>query len=205
MPLDRLDAAIRRLEVGDIVLTGRRGWAGRLVRFFTRSRWAHVTMVFECVPRGDGSQDVLLVEAVDESVQVHRIEKYARGIEGHIGIKRVPGLSAAERERIRGFFLDALDAPYDKTRLLAFFVGSSIARFLHRAFPTALFSPFIDYEKYVCSSLVQRAYYLGVAAEKRERILFQPIKPTLKHQLEFITPADIAHSANAAWLYKPSR
>jgi hypothetical protein len=60
----------------------------------------------------------------------------------------------------------------------------------------------INVDNFVCSSFTQRAFYLGVSPDKRDRVMFKEGADTnFLYQMEFISPGDIAKSANSEWLY----
>jgi hypothetical protein len=206
-PYKTIQDVLPHLEIADIVLFSTRGNPiSRLIKKKSHSYWSHVALVVDFPSMGAGSRDVLLVEAMDRGIEIHRLERYIRQPEKYrIGIKRVPGLTREERERIRGFFLDAVDTPYDFSRLFTFFLRSKIIRWLGRGALFFLARKLIHPNQFICTTFAQRSFYLGVSEAKRERVLFREDDDAVNflHQMEEITPGHIAQSSRCDWLYNP--
>jgi hypothetical protein len=204
--------ALPHLQVGDFVLVRYnestlfwRGAIGYYIRKAIGSHWNHLGLVFETPDVDPKGRDALIIEGLHKGMEVHRVMRYfEKPGQFDVGIKRFPGLTEAQRERMRGFFLDVLDTPYDYTRLFAFFFrrlfksvfGVKVTEYIkHRV---------INIDQFICSSFAQRALYLALPPNERDRAFFRDDKSlTFLDQLEEITPADIAGSKNTEWLYNP--
>jgi len=199
--------ALPHLKVGDIVLVHSQGFLiSKLIRRLTKSYWSHVALVFEVVPNNSDYPDVLLIEALDQGIEIHRIEHYLRKPKNYdLGIKRIPILNDAEREKFRGYFLDAVDTPYDYTRLFSYLFKNMILRLFGQEILNWFTKRMIDVDQFVCTTFAQRAFYLAVSKEKREKVLMRPKEDRLNFllQMEEITPKDYAVSPNAEWLCNP--
>lgn len=201
----KIEEAIPHLLVGDIILMRyRRGRVYRAIREASRSYWNHAALVFDR-PVVGGHRQTLIIEALPRGIEIHRLEAYvADPATFDIGIKRMKGLTDEERERFRGFFLDAVDTPYDMTRLLAYLFRSAIAKLAGAKRTEYLTRRIINVGNFVCTSFAQRAFWLAAAPNKRDRMLFREDGDlNFLYQLEYITPGDIARSRNTAWLYNP--
>jgi hypothetical protein len=202
-----IQETIPHLQIADIVLVSTRGNViSQLIRKKSQSYWSHVALVIDFPSMGAGSRDVLLVEALDRGIEIHRLDRYVRHPEKYrLGIKRVPRLTSQERERIRGFFLDAVDTPYNFSRLFTFFLRSRIVRLFGRGALFFFARKMINLNKFICTTFAQRSFYLGVSEEKRERVLFRGDDDAVNflHQMEEITPGHIAQSPRCVWLYNP--
>jgi hypothetical protein len=203
----KLDEAVRHLKVGDLVMVNADTVLGSVVRRTTGSHWSHVAIVFDVPDVSSTEHDVLIVEAAWQ-VEIHRLTAYTHEPETYeIGFKRLDFLTDAERERFRGFFLDAVDTPYDTHRLWSFVVESAIAwtKGVNVNYNEA--RKYIDTKNFICTSLAQRAFYLAVSPEKRGRTLFRGQEKGLDflRLMEDISPGHIARSENTSWLYNPHR
>ncbi len=199
------EETIRNLKVGDIVMVSTTGpLISSLVKRFTRSHWSHVALVFD-VPEISGTEhDILLVEAQDSGIEVHRLYTYLRNPDRYeLGFKRFDILTKEERERFRGFFLDAVDTPYDMRRLIGYFLQSLVLWAVGVNIHYKMAKKLINTQNYVCTTFAQRAFYLAVAPHKRSQVLFlsDDNTPNFLLQMEEIKPADVAMSKNAVWLY----
>ncbi len=197
--------AIRGLKVGDIIMVDTKGiLIPRLIQRVTHSCWSHVAMVFDVPPLSGTEHDVLIVESNADGIEIHRLNSYLRSPDKYIlGFKRLKGLTDVERERFRGFFLDAVDTPYDFRRLAAFFLQSVVLWTVGMNIQFTMARKVINTQNYICTTFAQRAFYLAVAPEKRGKILFRSDQdaPNFLHQVEEVSPADVARSKNTVWLY----
>jgi Permuted papain-like amidase enzyme, YaeF/YiiX, C92 family len=204
-----LGAALPNLKIGDIVLVHTEGYLiSKLIRRTTTSYWSHVALVFEVIPNKTGYPDVLLIEALDRGIEIHRIEHYTRKPEKYdLGIRRIPVLNDEERERFRGFFLDAVDTPYDFSRLFTFFTKKILNRVFGPEIVNWITKKIINVDQFVCTTFAQRAFYLAVSQEKRELVLMRKKNKQLNFlfQMEEISPKNYASSKNAIWLLNPHR
>lgn len=202
-----LQDAVRHLRVGDIVLMRKkRGPIAHFIKRTSGSYWSHVALVFHVARISRFDPDILLVEARDQGIEIHRLNVYSNRPETYdIGVKRVKGLTAAERIRFRGFFLDAVDTPYDWNRLESYLLNALIKRATGRDYSDAIARRSVNPDNYLCTTFAQRAYYLAVAPAKRGKVLFRPAEGARNFldQMEVIAPGDVARSANTEWLYNP--
>ncbi len=201
------EQAIRHLQPGDMVFVHAKTVLGTMIRRTTGSHWSHVALVFDTPDVSATERDVLIVEAAWQ-VEIHRLSAYL--LEPHtyeLGFKRMTCLTDEERERFRGFFLDAVDTPYDQRRLIAFFFQSWLAWIYGVNATVDMARQYTDTKNYICTSFSQRAYYLAVAPEKRGQTLFRGDDKGLDflQLMEQISPADMARSRNTKWLYNPHR
>lgn len=201
-----LEEALPNLQVADILLVhARKGGLVKAIRKASRSYWNHNALVFEVIPRPGDVPEVLIVEALDHGIEIHRLQKYLKDPSIHVvGFKRVPDLTPEERERILGFFLDMIDTPYDFTRLLGLFLHRAVLKLAGVKVHDYIGQRLIDVDNFVCSTFAQRAFYMGVAPNKRDRVIFRGAGGSnFLYQMEFISPGDISRSENAEWLYNP--
>jgi hypothetical protein len=163
--------------------------------------------VFDTPDISATKRDILIVEAAWQ-IEIHRLSTYLLEPQTYdLGFKRMSCLTDEERERFRGFFLDAVDTPYDTRRLLMFLFQSWLTWFYGVNVSLDVARQYTDTKNFICTSFAQRAYYLAVAPEKRGRSLFLGHKRNLDFLqiMEQITPADIAQSKNTEWLFNPHR
>ncbi len=197
------------LRIGDILLIHTKGIViPRLVRRSTASYWSHVALVFDIIPNNTDYPDILIIEAGLKGIEIHRIENYIRYPDKYdVGFKRIPILTAEERDRFRGFFLDAVDTPYDFSRLFSYFTKSSVNFLFGRSIVNWITKRVINLDQFICTSFAQRAFYLAVSKEKREKVLMRKKSKHLNFlfQMEEITPKDYALSENSIWLHNPRR
>ena len=201
-----LEDAVRDLQVADILLVhSRKGGLVKSIRKASRSYWNHNALVFQVIPQPGALPEVLIVEALDHGIEIHRLQKYLRDPDDHVlGIKRVPDLTPEERARILSFFLEMIDTPYDFTRLLGLFLHRLVLRIAGVKVHDYIGQRLIDVDNFVCSTFAQRAFYMGVAPNKRDRVIFRGSHGSnFLYQMEFISPGDIARSDNAEWIYNP--
>ena len=200
--------ALPNLKIGDIFLIHTRGyWISKLIRKTTNSYWSHVALVFEVIPNKTDYPDILLIEALDRGIEIHRLEHYLRHPKKYsLGIKRLPILNDAERDRFRGFFLDAVDTPYDFSRLFSYFLKKFVQRVFGEGITNWITKKVIDVDQYICTTFAQRAFYLAVPKEKRDKVLMRSGENlNFLLQMEEITPGDYATSENTIWLFNPHK
>ncbi len=170
----------------------------------SRSHWNHSALVFQVVHQKDADPEVLIVEALDHGIEIHRLHNYLDTKEFDVGIKRLPNLTEQERERILGYFLEKIDTPYDFTRLFGYMLNRIALKIAGVKVRDMIAQKIINVDNFVCSSFTQRAFYLGVSPNKRDRVLFKETEDTnFLYQMEFISPGDIAKSPAAERLYNP--
>jgi len=204
---DNIRAVLPHLKIGDIILVHTEGfWISKLIRRATSSYWSHVALVFEVIQNDTGYPDILLIEALNRGIEIHRIEHYINNPEKYnLGIKRLPVLNDVERDRFRGFFLDAVDTPYDFSRLFSYLTKKTIDRIFGPDIVNWVTKHVINVNEYVCTTFAQRAFYLAVSPEKRNLVLMRKKNKQLNFllQMEEIAPKDYADSTNSVWLYNP--
>jgi hypothetical protein len=200
-----LEETVRNLHVADILLMRTpKGGLVKAIRKASRSYWNHNALVFQVMERPGAAPDVLIVEALDHGIEIHRLRKYLDRKDHDIGIKRVPGLTDEERERILAYFLEMIDTPYDFTRLFGYLLNRVTLKLAGVKVRDMIAQKIINVDNFVCSSFAQRAFYLGVAPNKRERVMFREGAGTnFLFKMEFISPGDIARSGASDWLYNP--
>ncbi|HPF95588.1 MAG TPA: hypothetical protein PLR08_03505, partial [bacterium] len=107
-----------------------------------------------------------------------------------------------DRDRIRGFFLDALDIPYDYTyifaimfaRILSFFLGNKAYRWFVKKFSHD--------NSYICTTFAQRALYLASEPGRRRAALFNDVAElTFVEQMYLVNPQTISSSKNTMWVF----
>ena len=183
-----------QLKVGDIILSREKTWLSKAICEATGSYWSHVLIVF-AVPDGN-FDNVLLVSAERTGIEIHRIQQYTRDFDFYdLGVKRIPGLSAATRDKVLSYVLNNVDLPYDYGRLFGLFIDYLGNRFLGKR----IVSPVCNEHAFICSAFIQKAFYNVLPENKRDSVIFKNKKD--KFFLEEVTPADIAQSKNCQWLY----
>ena len=200
-----LKHVLGQLKVGDIVLFRSNGRLGRLIRRATGSYWSHVALIFDVPAEGDLSHDHLVIEADNNGgVQLHRLSTYVNDPWNYtLGFKRMKDLTDEERERFRGFFLDAVDTPYD-IRRLGFYFLHEVFKYLTGRDLAGLFArKSTNIKRFICTTFAQRAYYLAVPPNKRAKVLFRghETEITFLDQMEVIEPRHVAASPVTEWLY----
>lgn len=201
-----MSEAIGRLEVADIVLVHhRRGVIERAVRKASGSYWNHAALVFENLQPEGRKPETLIIEALPEGIEIHRLDRYASDPSRYdVGFKRMPGLSDEERRRIRTYFLDVIDTKYNFQLLIAYLFRSAIAKVFGVKGVDYIKKRVIRPDQFVCTSYAQRAFYLGLPPVKRDKAFFRDDRDlSFLDRLVTITPGDIARSKNTEWLYNP--
>lgn len=89
----------------------------------SHSHWNHSALVFQVIHQKNADPEVLIVEALDRGIEIHRLHNYLDAKEFDVRIKRLPNLTERERERILGYFLEKIDTPYDFTRLFGYMLN----------------------------------------------------------------------------------
>jgi hypothetical protein len=201
-PLERKTGRLPQLKVGDIIIVRHKR---KLMRHFLRkatgSHWDHVAMVIFPKDPPKGYSSHIIVEAIQDSffvglrrgTEVHKLEKYLlRPDIYEIGIKRLEGLDDGMRSRIRAYMLMNVDSPYYHLWTGKFFFAWLIPSY-HRYL--------IRFQRYSCSSLIQKAYYESFPWEKKPRVMFREKGDSPIELQELITPGDIAESDVLTWIY----
>ncbi len=190
----QFNAMARDLQTGDIVLLHTRYHTlSALIRHYTKSYWNHVVIVLSTFETLPGYQGVLVVEASNDGIEIHRIQHYFENGLYYIGVKRVPNLTQQERDSITGYILSQVDSPYDMRRLAKMGFALMAGQFKRIV-------ALMDNKSFTCSSFIQKAYYFASAPERRAQFIFAPDTDEAR-QLEFLSPADIARSRNSVWIF----
>lgn len=194
------------LRVADIVLIRyKSGIVPHYIRKADASYWNHAALVFD-VPQSDsGRKDVLIIEALPRGIEIHRLKRYVNDRRHFdVGIKRLPDLTDGERQRIRSFFLDAVDTEYDHTRLIGFVFRGALAKLFGIKSIDFIKRKIINPGNFTCTSFAQRAFYLALPPEKREGAYFRKdARMSFSDKMEMVTPGDVARSDTTEWLYNP--
>lgn len=207
---DTVEETVKHLRIGDIVMFKRRkGLLRYVIGNATKSYWTHVGLVFHISRISAFPPSVLIVEASETGIEIHRLETYLnRPGSYELGFKRMKGLTEDERDRFRGFFLDAVDTPYDHRRLKSFLLHHYFERVTGKDYTHWLTKATVNTQNFICTSFAQRAYFLAVAPSKREKVFFRADKEpdvNFLERMELVTPLDISTSKNTSWLYNPHK
>lgn len=201
-----IEDVIPSLEIGDIILFQSRGtFMRKMIRVFGDSYWTHAALVFDVVKQGDEVLSVILIEA-NQNVRLHRLESFLLQKDVYrFGVKRIPGLTEQEKERFRGFFLDAIDLKYDFLFGVYFALSTILKKFFGHKAEQFLLSYAGHSRAFVCSTFAQRAFYLAAEPENRRKMLFLGEKASFIKAHGVVLPGDIAKSTNTIWLFNPHR
>ena len=194
LPLERSRGILPDLFEADIILVHTRGnFIRYLIRKLTNSYWDHVAMVLFPKDYGRGRQYNQIVEAVyPRGIEIHKLDKYFKDPERYdVGIKRIPLLDDETRKRVVQFMLMNVDAPYYKGSKIGF-----VLAFLSKKFS----AKFLMRQRFCSSSFVQKSFYDAVNWEQKNRMIFRNDFIS-SMELHITTPADIAKSNNAKWIY----
>jgi hypothetical protein len=190
-----------KLKIADIILTtDKQSYLSAAIRKATKGHWSHAALVFFIPNKKLLFNNTLVIEALDNGIEIHRIQKYTRYLDQFdIGVKRVPGLTDELREKVLAFMLNNVDVPYDFTRLFAYLLKKILGNFVEK-YKERL----INKDDFVCSTFAQKAFWNAMPEDKKASVIF---KKDFKSEfsLEEVTPADIARSKNCIWLYNPHR
>ena len=185
---------VAELQAGDIILVHTRfRWLSMLIRFFSGSYWSHVAMVLTTFEDLPGYHAVLVAEAIESGVEIHRMQQFLNAGKYDLGIKRVPGLTKEDRDNLTGYILSHIDSPYDYRRLIFNAIAIVTGNFKR-------FENLINDKAFLCSSFLQKAFYFALPPHRRKDIIFTPAQRTGR-PLEFITPGDIAASTGSEWIF----
>ena len=182
------------LQAGDIILLHTRFHAlSWLIRFISKSYWNHVAIVLTTFEDLPGFHSVLVAEAAEDGIEIHRMQKFLDNGLYDFGVKRVAGLSKEDRDNLTGYILSNIDSPYDYRRLArngyAFLTGDF-----------KRFKNLVNDKSFLCSSFIQKAFYFSLPPEKRSQIIFLP-PHDMERTSEFITPGDFAKTHNTEWIF----
>jgi len=123
-----------KLQVGDILLFSHYDTVlARSIIKRTGSKWTHAGLVFMVPDKKLLFDNILIVEALDKGIEVHRIQQYTYNLDIYdIGVKRVPGLSPQIRKKVLAYMFNHVDVPYNFLRLFINFINTFNIRFLNK-------------------------------------------------------------------------
>lgn len=191
-----------KLKIADIILThnsppNSRLWVSKKIREVTNSDWVHVALVFAIPNKKNQFNNVLIVEARDRGIEIHRIREYTKYIDfTHIGVKRVPSLSEKERQKVLAYMLNNVDTPYDFMRIFAIYIEKIFSKNIFKDKKSKLFNK----DNFICSSFVQKSYFKAAQKKHKQEVIFKDVFNNLL-DLEDIYPSDIAKSKKCEWLF----
>lgn len=207
-PLEKVRGRLPPLKAGDIVLVHiKKSLLRYLIRSVTKSYWDHVTMIV--YPKGEYKlEHNIIIENIKpphslvfflldyflEGTELHRLNKYLNNPKKYdVGIKRVPWLNEEHRRRITSFLVATIDTPYWRLPFWNFLLAWIWPRYRHW---------FLRRQRWSCSALAQRAYYESVDNwHDRLKVVFKEGDLSPIEIQDLISPAEIASSANAEWIY----
>ncbi|HPL93211.1 MAG TPA: YiiX/YebB-like N1pC/P60 family cysteine hydrolase [bacterium] len=198
-----------KLQLADIILVHTKGsFIGWSIRKLTRSYWDHVALVFAIPNPKLQFYNYLVIEANRKGLEVHRIQEYLKNFRHYdIGVKRVPGMDLATRERVLAFMLNQVDQPYDLPRILGFVLRSFDLDVLKN-----FSNLFVDKNDFICSSFTQKAFYEAFPENRKQDVVFREgifkrkkTKEAFVELLNYVSPGDIGKSDKAKWLYNERR
>lgn len=207
-PLEKLRGRLPQLKTADIVLIHIKGsFLRSLIRRVTGSYWDHVTAVV--YPQNENKlEHSIIIENINprlnlfyylvdlslRGTEIHRLDKYLNNPQKYdIGIKRVPWLTEEHRQRFSSFLISTIDTPYWPLPFWKFFLAAIWPSYR---------SWFLRRLRWSCSALVQRAYYEAVTNwQDRLKVVFKEGDLSPIEMQDMISPAEIAASANARWIY----
>lgn len=201
--MELLHGKLPKLLASDIVFVRhKRGVFRAILRRITGSYWDHTALVLYPKNETKDRHFTVLVESIrpgiaalvgSRGVALHRLDKYLWDTRRYdVGVKRVPGLTKTERDRVRLFMLMNVDAPYwpwQYLQVTAAFFSKRIRRYV------------LSKQRFSCSSLIQKAFYDAMDWRKKPHVVFRKVVWSPIELMELTTPADIAHSDHAAWIY----
>jgi len=202
--MDKWKETEAKLQVADIILVRRKKIFSRMIRKATGSYWSHVMIVFSVADKKINFKNILVVSAETRGIEIHRIQKFSRNLDGDydFGVKRFPGLTAEDRQKVMSYMLNNVDIPYDYLRIFGFMLNYFLNLFKIKKRQKHIKKYLINKNTFICSSFIQKAFFAAVPKEKKEAVLFTKNKD-FQLVLEEITPADIARSNNFEWIYNP--
>lgn len=153
-------------------------------------------------PARDGS--IPVIDASERGVHINMLDAYAGYPARYdIGVKRFPGLTVSERERIVAFARAAATARYDILRVIGFLIDPVVEALLPRRLWLWIWEHvWINRQRYVCSTLVQKAFVHGVDPDRHAAVYVRP--PTVAAiDVECTSAADFARAEQYAWIFNP--
>lgn len=189
-----LTDVLGNLQSGDILLVHtKRSLLSAIIRKLTKSYWNHSALVLTNFSHLQEYKTTIVIEAQDDGVIAHRIGAFLDPKKFDIAIKRVPFLNAVEQDMVKHYLLAHIDVPYDTTRLVNVLLGLFFGR---------TYAQLTNTRQVICTSLIQKAFYEAVPAERKHEVIFVNNFKS-EDDLEVASPADIARSDKAVWIYNP--
>jgi hypothetical protein len=203
-PLEKINGPVPPLRVADIVMIRHRK---NFFRFFLRkvmggNYWDHTALVIYPKDEKEEIEHDIIVESIRykplflspmRGVAMHRLDRYLNDPDLYdVGIRRVSGLSNEQLDRVRMFMLMNVDAPYWPWQKFKIVLAAFSKRWAKRI---------LERQRFSCSGLIQKAFYDAMEWNEKGRVVFKRgIWSPLELQ-ELVTPADIAESSQAEWVY----
>ncbi len=185
-----------------------------IIRLLSGSYWNHAALVVHSLSDGPESE-LQVIEAHWRGIRRVPLQQYLENHERSsvIAVRRVPGiiLDRAARHRIARLAAEAVGRPYDfplLLRMARLALRDMVRRYRsgRPALPALLrLSARLagSSRGFICSGLVQWAYWAGVKSDLRERVVFVPgiDGPGSEALVREATPDHLARSANLEWAY----
>ena len=210
-PLSDFDRIKHELKTGDVILVEGFSRISRLIRILTRSPWTHAALYIGHIHDvEDVALRKLMAKHLDKNPQHTENQFLIEGMLGlgtilvpvnkyrdfHLRICRPKGLSHKDAQKIMGFAIKALGAPYH-TRLVI-----DMARFLlpwtilPRRWLSSLFTTEPQYKGEVCSALIARAFMsVNFPILPQVKVDKETGQPKLLHRnYRLFTPSDFDYS-----------
>ncbi|HOX97324.1 MAG TPA: YiiX/YebB-like N1pC/P60 family cysteine hydrolase [bacterium] len=194
-----------KLQLADIILVRtKKSLIAKIIQKITGSYWDHVALVFMVPNKKLSFYNYLVIEVNRKGLEVHRIQEYTENFRNYdIGVKRIMGLDDATKKKVLSFMLNQVDKPYDMPRILGFLLRSFDVNILKN------FSHlFVDKQDFICSTFIQEAFLKALPQDQQDKAMFVKLKNKRDNKntdnddlLNYVSPADVAKSANAKWLY----
>lgn len=194
-----------KLQLADIILARTKKFLiAKIIQKITGSYWDHVALVFMVPNKKLSFYNYLVIEANRKGLEVHRIQEYTENFRNYdIGVKRIMGLDDDTKKKVLSFMLNQVDKPYDMPRILGFLLRSFDVNVL-KDFSRL----FVDKQDFICSTFIQEAFLKALPAEQQDKATFVNLNNNKYKKnidkndlLNYVSPADVAKSANAKWLY----
>lgn len=200
-----IQEVIPHLKVGDVIMMRNRSnaYSRKIIRDVNHTYWTHSSMVFDILKTGNKIESVMLIE-MNEAIEVHRLETYTAVPEDYdLGVFRVKEVDDEMRERIRGFYLRALDLDYDYSFVFSCLAYKLVKDVIGYNAVTWLANRWKKSHSFICTTFTQLVLYLAAAPGKRRKMLFRGHQKGVDYMTKFtlVSPRDISTAKNIDWLY----
>jgi hypothetical protein len=185
-----------------ILIRHKKDFARGMLRRILGSYWDHAAMVIYPKDPAHHLDHTVFMESIrvksfaywyPRGATLHLIHRYLNDPERYdMGIKRVTRLTDEERHRVVTYMLMNVDAPYWPWETPMMFLASAF-RFLRRHY--------LDHQRFGCSGIIQKSFYDSVPWERKRMVVFREGLWSPIELQELVSPADIARSPNAEWIY----